>query len=73
MRAANAAEQAKTNHIATLKSRNVDADYEASWQLGGLIASKSYDRLTEAALAKNAVNSSITRRGPTQGVRKGTT
>jgi hypothetical protein len=67
VRAETAEEQAKTNHIASLKARTVDAEQEASYLLCGLVAEKCYDRLAEAAFRTNAVQSSILDRRDTQG------
>ena len=68
-RAAKAEDQAKTNHLASLKARGVDNDQEASYLLAGFLGEKCYDRLAADALRTNAVHASILRRRDTQGVR----
>lgn len=68
VRAAREYEQARINHIASLKSRNIDThNVEVSWLLAGRTAEQMYDRLAESALRANAVNSAITKRKYTQG------
>lgn len=69
VRAAKVEDQAKTNHLASLKARGVDNDQEASYLLAGFLGEKCYDRLAEVALRTNAVHSSILKRRETQGVR----
>ena len=69
VRAAKAEDQAKTNHLASLKARGVDNDQEASYLLAGFLGEKCYDRLAADALRTNAVHASILRRRDTQGVR----
>lgn len=68
VRAAKVEDQAKTNHLASLKARGVDSDQEASYLLAGFLGEKCYDRLAEVALRTNAVHSSILKRRETQGV-----
>ena len=61
-------EQAKMNHIAQLKARNIETyNAEASFLLWGNTAEQCYDRLAESALRANAGNSCVTKRQPTQG------
>ena len=61
-------EQAKMNHVAQLKARNVETyNNEASFLLWGNTAEQCYDKLAESALRANAGNSCVTKRQPTQG------
>tara|TARA_Y100000389_G_C17330612_1_gene447874 strand:- start:58 stop:804 length:747 start_codon:yes stop_codon:yes gene_type:complete len=61
-------EQARMNHLAALKARNVDTyNSEASFLLWGNTSEQCYDKLAEAALRANAGNSSVTKRRDTQG------
>lgn len=61
-------DQARMNHIAQLKARNVEtSNTEASFLMWGQTATPMYDRLAESALRSNAVNSSVTKRKETQG------
>ena len=63
-------EQARMNHIATLKARNVETyNNEASFLLWGNTSEQCYDKLAESALRANAGNSSVTKRNATQGRR----
>jgi hypothetical protein len=74
IRAQQPAEQAKMNHIAQLKAKNVEThNTEASFLIGGNTAEQMYDRLAESALRANAVNSSVTKRKDTQGAAYQTT
>jgi len=67
VRAGNEQEQAKMNHIAQIKAKNIDShNTEASWLLWGNTAEQCYDRLAESALRSNAVNSSVVKRRETQ-------
>jgi len=61
-------EQARMNHIAALKARNVETyNNEASFLLWGNTSEQCYDKLAESALRANAGNSSVTKRRDTQG------
>jgi len=60
--------QAKVNHLATLKSRDVETyNTEASFLLCDRTAEQQYDRLAESALRANAGNQAVTKRKTTQG------
>ena len=61
-------EQAKINHIAQLKAKNVETHNQAaSWLLWGNTAEQCYDQLAESALRSNAVNSAIAKKKEKQG------
>ena len=61
-------EQAKINHIAQLKAKNVETHNQAaSWLLWGNTAVQCYDQLAESALRSNAVNSAIAKKKEKQG------
>jgi hypothetical protein len=67
-------EQAKINHIAQLKAKNVETHNQAaSWLLCGNTAEQCYDQLAESALRSNAVNSAITKKKDKQGANYQTT
>lgn len=60
--------QAKMNHLASLKSKNVDSqNTEPAFLLGGFTTPMLWDRLAENSLKSNAVNSSVMNRKKTQG------
>lgn len=60
--------QAKLNHVANLKSKDVDTyNTEASYLLCDRTAEQHYDRLAENALRANAGNQAVVRRKTTQG------
>lgn len=60
--------QAKVNHLANLKSRDVESyNTEASFLLCDKTAEQQYDRLAESALRANAGNQAVTKRKQTQG------
>lgn len=60
--------QAKINHLANLKSRNVETyNTEACYLLCDKTAEQHYDRLAESALRANAGNQAVTKRKHTQG------
>lgn len=61
--------QAKMNHLASIKARGVDNDQELSYLLAGFSCDNCYDRQAERVLRANAVNASILQRRGTQGVR----
>ncbi len=74
VRAAKTEDQAKLNHVATLKARSVDScNQEASTLLNGYAAAQCYSRLLEAAFRANAVGAAITNRSPSQGAALQTT
>lgn len=52
--------QSKMNHLASLKAKDVDANNtEPAFLLGGYTAPLAWDRLAEASIKSNAVNSSV--------------
>ena len=64
-------DQARMNHLASLKAKDVDANNaEPTFLLGGFTAPMMWDRLAESLLKSNAVNSSVLGRKKTQGVEK---
>lgn len=61
-------EQARMNHLAALKARNVETyNTEASFLLWGNTSEQCYDKLAESALRANAGGAAITKRKDTQG------
>ena len=69
-----ARDQMRMNHLASLKSKDVDAcNTEPAFLLGGYTAPILHDRLAENALKSNAVNSSVLGRKKTQGAANQTT
>ena len=61
-------EQAKINHIAQLKAKNIETHNQAaSWLLWGNTAEQCYDQLAESALRSNANNSAICKKKEKQG------
>lgn len=67
-------EQAKMNHIASLKAKDIDTqNTEPAFLLGGFTAPMLWDRLAECSLKSNAVNSSVLGRKKTQGAANQTT
>lgn len=61
--------QAKMNHLAALKAKDVDSqNTEPAFLLGGFTTPMMWDRLAENSLKSNAVNSSVLNRKKTQGV-----
>ena len=61
-------EQSRMNHIASLKAKDVDTNNsEPAFLLGGEVAPLAWDRLAEASIKANAVNSSVLGRRKTQG------
>ena len=61
-------EQARMNHLAALKARNVESyNTEASFLLWGNTSEQCYDKLAESALRANAGGAAITKRKDTQG------
>lgn len=61
-------DQARMNHLASLKAKDVDANNaEPTFLLGGFTAPMMWDRLAESLLKSNAVNSSVLGRKKTQG------
>ena len=66
--AVDASLQNKLNHLVSLKSKDLEStNVEPPFVLGGFVAPMLYDRLAEASLRSNAVNSSVTNRKKTEG------
>ena len=74
IRAPRECDQRRMDHLASVKSHNVESENrEASFLLCGASSEQKYDRLAESALRANAGNSSVTNKKGTQGATAQTT